>query len=152
MEEKEFGELTEKLNKLILLSQVKYATRIDKDLAEANLTGSAVKLLQFLDFLAGSNIGRLAQALGATPSFTSKLASDLEEGGLVKKEENPDEGREIILQITKKGKELLEKVGEANITRRINLLRGIANDLGENKLKIFFEIVDYLLSKLEKEI
>jgi len=56
---------------------------------------------------------KLAQSLGVTYSLMSRTLASLEKKGLVNRAIGTDDKREMYFSLTKNGKEMLTKIGEA---------------------------------------
>ena len=152
MIEKELEDLTKKMNRLMLISRIKYSARADKDLGQLNLTESSVKLLQYIDLLEKCGITKASQMLMATQSFTSKIVNDLEMAKLINKTPSKEDKREVFIELTAKGKETVQKILAYETSRRKAILELVADKLGKDKLEVLSDIVDFLLSTFEKEI
>ncbi|MCJ7522169.1 MAG: MarR family transcriptional regulator [Dehalococcoidia bacterium] len=95
---------------------------------ELNLTIGQLKSLFFIDFEGTTNVKKLATALGATPPNVTGIVDRLVEQGLVSREGNPDDRRMFILSITDKGKALLAKLREMEISRMSAILMRLSSE------------------------
>lgn len=152
MDEKNLDELSQKLNRLILMSRIKYFARADRDLKELSLTESSVRLLQYINILKKCSIAKASQMLMATPSFTSKIVRDLQKLRLIKKAQSVKDKREVFIKLTVEGIKTVKKIIDYDVLHRKAILQRIAQKCGESKLHVLSEIVNSLLSDFGKEI
>lgn len=94
-----------------LLKQAQQALRaqMDKALSKYNTTLPQYAALSALEINAGISNADLARACFVTPQTMIRIIQNLEEEGLIKKTEHPSHGRVIILELTRKGHDLLKK-------------------------------------------
>lgn len=149
MDEKNLEELAQKLNRLILMSRIKYFARADKDLKELNLTESSVRLLQYVNVLEKCSIAKASQMLMATPSFTSKVVRDLQKLGFIKKVQSARDKREVLIKLTVEGIKAVKKIIDYDTLHRKAIIQRIAQKCGESKLHVISKIIDALLSDFE---
>ena len=97
---------------------------------ELDLTIAQLKSLFFIEFGGSSNLSQLATALGVTPPSVTGIVERLVEQGLVSRNENPENRRMLLLQVTTKGKALLAKLRESGLGR----MSGILNQLSTEEL------------------
>jgi len=88
------------------------------------LTGVPAAQLSALSVLMGGprTLGDLARAEQVRPPTMSKLVSDMERGGLIRRDTDPDDGRVVRVEMTARGRRVLAKGREmriADIERRI---------------------------------
>jgi DNA-binding MarR family transcriptional regulator len=76
------------------------------------LTIAQLKSLFFISNQGSTNLGKLAAALGVTPTNTTGIADRLVKQGLVSRNENMKDRRMLLLQTTSKGEELVSKLRE----------------------------------------
>jgi DNA-binding MarR family transcriptional regulator len=74
------------------------------------LTIAQLKSLFFISNQGSTNSGKLAAALGVTPTNTTGIVDRLVKRGLVSRTENPKDRRMLALQATEKGEELVAKL------------------------------------------
>ena len=95
---------------------------------DLSLTIGQLKSLFFIDFEGGTNVKKLATALGVTPPNVTGIVDHLVEQGLVSREENPEDRRMIILKTTDKGKALITGLRESRISRVSNVLAQLSSE------------------------
>ncbi len=86
--------------------------------------------------------------LGVSPASVSPLLASLEEQGLIERIINPQNRREIFLQLTPKGKELAQKIK----THMRNRVQDLVEYLGEEQtleLIRLLQLVNQFVSKQE---
>jgi len=69
-----------------------------------------------------TNFRKLADALGVTPSNVTGIIDRLEEQGLVRRTQNPEDRREMTLQATDKGKALVFSLRETEVKQMTRIL------------------------------
>jgi len=144
-------QLARKINSLMLLTQITHSSKASKELLN-NLTHSQVLFLQFVKMLGTINISNLSKILRVAPSFTSRLTSQLEDGNYLKRIHKPKLRKEVFVELTIKGKRIVDKIEEFDASRRIKLLKYINQDLGVDKTKVLEEVVDHLSNKIQERI
>jgi DNA-binding MarR family transcriptional regulator len=97
---------------------------------ELNLTNPQLKTLFFISDQPGANPGKLAAALGVTPSNVTGIVDRLVEQGLLSRQENPEDRRVLMLQTTEKGEAILSDLRE----RRTGTMRDILAHLSVEEL------------------
>jgi DNA-binding MarR family transcriptional regulator len=76
------------------------------------LTIAQLKSLFFVSNRGSTNLGKLAAALGVTPTNTTGIIDRLVKQALVSRTENPENRRMLLLRTTAKGEELVAKLRE----------------------------------------
>jgi MarR family transcriptional regulator, organic hydroperoxide resistance regulator len=89
---------------------------------DLDLTIAQLKSLFFINYEGVTNSKSLATALGVTPPNVTGIIDRLVEHDLVSRDYNQLNRRELLLQLTPKGKELLNNLKEERISRHANLL------------------------------
>jgi DNA-binding MarR family transcriptional regulator len=69
-----------------------------------------------------TNFRKLADALRVTPSNVTGIIDRLEEQGLVSRTQNPEDRREMTLQVTDKGEALVSSLRETEIEQMTRIL------------------------------
>jgi DNA-binding MarR family transcriptional regulator len=114
---------------------------------ELNLTIPQLKTLFFINFKGVTNFKEVAGALGVTPPNITGIIDHLVERGLVNREENPQNRRMIMLNLTKTGKALLAEL----IERKTAHLSAILEDLSPEELSIVIQGLSILNAAAEKK-
>jgi len=96
------------------------------------LTIAQLKSLFFISNHSRTSLGKLAGALGVTPTNTTGIVDRLIKQGLVSRTENAEDRRMLLLQTTSKGEELVSKLRE----RRKGYLSDILAHLTVDELGI----------------
>jgi len=97
---------------------------------ELNLTIPQLKSLFFVANQERTNFKKLACALGVTPSNVTGIVDRLVDQGLVRRQENPDDRRMLMLRVTDKGEAVITKLRE----RRASYMFGILTHLSLKEL------------------
>jgi DNA-binding MarR family transcriptional regulator len=96
-----------------LLAQVgaHAAAKFAERLGPVGLTPAHVGSLRVIAASAGSSQQEVAERLGMFPSRLVALVDELQDRGLVQRLENPRDRRIYLLQLTARGKEVLQSIG-----------------------------------------
>ena len=113
---------------------------------ELNLTIAQLKSLFFIAAREKTNFKKLAEALNVTPPNVTGIIDRLVEQGLVSRTENPEDRRIMLLQITEKGRELLNNLRE----KRVNAMTKILGHLTIEQLAIQKQAVVDLIRAAER--
>ncbi|CAN5419317.1 MarR family transcriptional regulator [soil metagenome] len=105
---------------------------------ENDVTVTQFRTLVLLDRPGVLNLVTLAGLLDVGASTAQRMVERLVRHGLVARERHPDNGREIVLQLTDDGHELVGRV----IARRRRALGGIARRLPQDTRAAFVEALD----------
>ena len=105
---------------------------------DAAISAPQLRALMVLDQLGCSNLGTLAEALGVSPSSTSRLVDRLVATGLMAREVAAHSRREVQLQLTAGGRRMLRRHDEV---RRAVFAEALA-DLSEPDLLALVQGLD----------
>ena len=125
-------------NKLHRLMKQRYAAE-----AEKKLTVEEFILLNMIQAKTDQILQLLAIATGKNKSVVMRMIDSLEKKGLAKRTVNPDDRRENLLSITEKGEKVVAQYHE--IEKRLS--HELLEDIPEEKVAIFFEVVDAISKK-----
>lgn len=146
MDEAKIIELVEKINWLTLYSQS--ALKYTRDNNKPNsLTNSQIFFLKYVKSFGSLNMGKLAQLIKTTPSFSSRLTTQLEDIGYVKRVHKPDRRKEVFVELTAKGRKTIEKIEAPDIERRKMIAELINEGFGKDGLKFANEVLDYMIKR-----
>lgn len=106
-------------------SMGRYAPEVWMDL---NLTIGQLKSLFFIESEGGTNVKKLATALGVTPPDVTRIVDRLVKQGLVNRRENPKDRRMLLLQATEKGRTLLARLIENKTTHLSHILAHLSTE------------------------
>jgi MarR family transcriptional regulator, organic hydroperoxide resistance regulator len=95
---------------------------------ELNLTIAQLKSLFFIMSKEKTNFKKLAEALGVTPPNVTGIVDRLVEQDLVSRTENPQDRRIMLLQVTEKGRSLLNNLRENRINQMTQVLARLSQD------------------------
>jgi DNA-binding MarR family transcriptional regulator len=102
-------------------------------------------VLARLGILAPIRLSDLAQELGVDVSTVSRQVQALEQKGLVSREPDPDDGRAVLLQLTRKGKAVRAKMQAA----WQETIAGLLGDWKPADISMFATLLDRFASNLE---
>jgi DNA-binding MarR family transcriptional regulator len=77
---------------------------------------------------AGVPLGALAGRLHVTPRNVTGLIDHLERDGLVARVPDPEDRRSVLAQLTEKGRERVDAMGDVSVRQQQGLLAGFTND------------------------
>ncbi len=100
------------------------------------------------------SLNELAALVGIGKSQTSRVISNLVDRGLVIRERNPEQPREVKLSLTPKGLKSHRAIIKAGVMRNEELISGVdANDLERvNKVLTILTVHARMLLQMEQEI
>jgi DNA-binding MarR family transcriptional regulator len=93
-----------------------------------------------------ANTTEIANASFLTPSTVVRIADNLEKKGLMERERQGKDRREVHLKLTPKGFELLERIHKVNLCG----IEALIQELPEKKLKVLVEVWEELVDIFEK--
>ena len=83
--------------------------------------------------------GELAQRCGLTPASISELVDSLERDGFVRRSEDPNDRRVVVVEITSRGRREIERVGEL---MRAPVAKVIASLSAEKRTRLAAALAD----------
>ncbi|MGX9671401.1 MarR family winged helix-turn-helix transcriptional regulator [Mycobacterium sp. HM-7] len=89
------------------------------------LTVPQLRVLAILSARGATNLTTLAGQLDVQPSTIGRMAERLATAGLVDRHKHPDSGREIVIELTRRGRAVVDTVAarrRAEITRIVELM------------------------------
>ncbi|MFW6120522.1 MAG: MarR family winged helix-turn-helix transcriptional regulator [Petrotogales bacterium] len=110
------------------------------------ITPAQFDVLQILYFHGKKRMSDISQTLGITKSTTTGLVDRLIEAEFVKKRQSHEDRRAFIIDITNKGKKVIEKV----IERRVNYLENILDIMDDRSKKQLQSSLNTLLEAMEQ--
>jgi DNA-binding MarR family transcriptional regulator len=116
-----------------------------RDRAGVKLDRASYGVLARLGTLAPIRLSDLAQELGVDVSTVSRQVQALEQKGLVAREPDPDDGRAVLLQLTRKGKAVRAKMQAA----WQETIAGLLGDWKPADISVFATLLDRFASNLE---
>ena len=121
--------------------------RLRREDVKAGLTGPRLSALSVVVFGGPITLGDLAAAEQVKPPTMTRLVRALESEGLVRRENDPNDGRIVRLSATTKGEALLGE-GRARRVRRLATAVGELSDADRDALKAASEILARVLARL----
>ena len=121
--------------------------RLRREDVKAGLTGPRLSALSVIVFGGPITLGELAAAEQVKPPTMTRLVRALETEGLVRRENDPDDGRIVRLRPTSKGEALLGE-GRARRVRRLASALGELSESDRDALKAASEILSRVLTRL----
>lgn len=89
----------------------------------------------------------LGPKMGIESTSLSRILNSLEKRGYIKRKPNPNDGRGVLIFLTKKGKE------KRDISKKtvIEFNNSIIKNMNSKKMKHFFEVIDYIKKTVEQK-
>jgi len=89
----------------------------------------------------------LGPKMGIESTSLSRILNSLEKRGYIKRKPNPNDGRGVLIFLTKKGKE------KRDISKKtvIEFNNSIIKNMNSKKMKHFFEVIDYIKTTVEQK-
>ena len=89
----------------------------------------------------------LGPKMGMEPTSLSRILNAMEERGYIERKPNPNDGRGVLIFLTKKGKE------KRDISKKtvIEFNNSIIKNMNSKKMKHFFEVIDYIKTTVEQK-
>lgn len=109
-------------------------------LASAGLSGAQYLMLRYLTESGPTNPTVLAEAFGVSLSSITNTVKRMVRDGLVRRYEDETNRRYVLVEVTDKGRQLLEQTE----TERRRILRAIFGKLSNEELNMFTELVQKL--------
>lgn len=102
-----------------------------------------LRALTVLRGLGGTSLGRLAAGMGVAPSTASRLVDRLVAAGLAAREPAPHSRRELVLTVTARGQEILDRYDGFRLTELRALLDALPAERREPVLAALAEFAGY---------
>ena len=131
-------ELSECITQLQRISLVDLSTQV----SQGNISIPQYTLLSFLSQSSGITMSRLAELMEHTSPATTGLVDRLVAAGLVERFGNPTDRRQVLVKITDKGRELVDKI-KSNIVTKV---LGLSQELSEEDMKTWVRIYRTILA------
>lgn len=94
----------------------------------------------------GTPATKLGPRMGMEPTSLTRILNSLEEGGYVQRMSDSQDGRKVLVHLTKKGKQYRDISRE----KIIRLNERMQNVIPANKLNTFFEVIQTINKELDK--
>ena len=114
--------------------------RVAREDTASGLGGPALSALSVVVFGGPINLGRLAEAERVRPPTMTRTVQGLEAGGLVRREQDPDDRRIVNVHATRRGEQVLQ----AARARRVAALASSLESLAERDRRTLERAADLL--------
>ena len=94
-----------------------------------------------IDTHIGTPSTSLAPMMGMEPTSLSRTLKKMEEKGLIFREDNPDDGRSVLIKLTDYGKEMREKSKETVL----HFNEVLWQEIGEEDMHTFIKVFDKMI-------
>jgi DNA-binding MarR family transcriptional regulator len=139
--------IAEQVNELIRVVQFRDRDRV----CCHGLTVSECHALKILDDEDGLTVNALAGELYLDKSTTSRLARGMESKGLVRRERDPGDGRQVRIQATGKGRSAVRGVMDDLADEYAEILEGVGPEGRETVSRVLRRITASLAARIEVE-
>jgi DNA-binding MarR family transcriptional regulator len=130
-------ELSEYITQLQRISLVDLSTQV----SQGNISIPQYTLLSFLSQSSGITMSRLAELMEHTSPATTGLVDRLVAAGLVERFGNPTDRRQVLVKITDKGRELVDRIKSNIVTKVLNLSQELSEEDMRTWVRIYKTIV-----------
>lgn len=89
---------------------------------------------------------KLGPMMGMEPTSMTRILKSLEAQGYITRENDKKDGRKVLVQLTKKGK----NYRDVSKQKVIQLNNHIKNEIPDEKLEVFFEVIQNINKILDK--
>ena len=111
-------------------------------------TMAAAFVLLNIDYENGSPSTSLGPQMGMESTSLSRILKSMEDKGVIYREKNPDDGRSVLIKLTKIGIEKRE-VSKETVLQFNDAVRA---NVSEEKLNNFFEVTDIINKLINKKV
>jgi DNA-binding MarR family transcriptional regulator len=101
---------------------------IDRHVLETEYTLSEGRLLHEIGKVAPCTLKRLSDTLRMDPGYLSRIVKKFETEGLLEKKRSAEDGRAVLLCLTKRGNEAVDAVNKASSLQIEQLLRKLGEE------------------------
>jgi DNA-binding MarR family transcriptional regulator len=105
-----------------------------------DFTMAMAMALLYIDFENGTPSTALGPSMGMEATSLSRILKNMEERGLIYREQNPEDGRSVLLKLTKLGKEKRE-ISKLSV---LKFNQTIKENISQEKINHFFEVTDLI--------
>jgi len=139
--------------KELIEQMIENQRRVDRDRRQyeldtwmqLNLSIGQLKSLFFISNRGATSLGKLAEALGVTPTNTTGIVNRLLKRGLITRTENPDDRRVLLLRTTDLGDELITGLRQ----KRKERMKELFSRLTEEEAAIAAEALKIMVKAIE---
>lgn len=114
-------------------------------LTDVQITGAQLFMLYFIDQEGRCKLNLLAEKMEVKPSAITVMIDRLVRAGYVHRTHDEEDRRAVLVEITPRGKEVLEKAGQ----EKNNILRTYLSKLEEKEVLLLAELLEKVV--IEKE-
>jgi DNA-binding MarR family transcriptional regulator len=111
-------------------------------------TMAAAFVLLNIDFENGSPSTSLGPQMGMESTSLSRILKSMEDKGVIYREKNPEDGRSVLIKLTKYGIEKRE-ISKETVLKFNDAVRA---NISEEKLNNFFEVTDVINKLINKKV
>ena len=111
-------------------------------------TMAAAFVLLSIDFENGSPSTSLGPQMGMESTSLSRILKSMEDKGVIYREKNPEDGRSVLIKLTKYGIEKRE-ISKETVLKFNDAVRA---NVSEEKLNNFFEVTDIINKLINKKV
>jgi len=116
------------------------AKTYNEQASKYNFTMAMAMSLLYIDFENGTPSTALGPSMGMEATSLSRILKNMEERGLIYREQNPEDGRSVLLKLTKLGIEKRE-ISKLSV---LKFNQTIKDNISQEKINHFFEVTDLI--------
>ena len=143
------------VKKELIEEMIELQRRVDRDRRQyeldawmhLNLGLGQLKSLFFISNRGSTSLGKLAAALGVTPTNTTGIVDRLLERKLITRTESPDDRRVLVLRTTPRGEELVAELRQ----KRKERMTEIFSRLTDDEASIVVQALKFMVKSIELE-
>jgi DNA-binding MarR family transcriptional regulator len=135
-------QLAHEIAEMVTQIQRSFLVDLSTQVSRGNISIPQYTLLSFLNQSSGVTMSHLAELMEHTSPATTGLVDRLVSAGLVERFGNPTDRRQVLVKITEKGKELVEKIKANIVTKIVEISKDLEEEDVRAWVRIYRTIVD----------
>ncbi len=136
-------QVAHELAEMVTQLQRSFLVDLSTQVSQGNISIPQYTLLSFLSQSSGITMSRLAELMEHTSPATTGLVDRLVTSGLVERFGNPTDRRQVLVKITDKGRELVEKIKATIVTKILQIAQDLNGDDIQAWLRIYRTIISH---------
>lgn len=138
------GEFADKLNDVMPVMLKEFSRRQTNDIYKGKITLPQFLILSFLYNNGDSNMSGIARYMSVTTAAMTGMVDRLERYGYVKRGHEPDDRRIININLTAKGKDLVEKINTQRREMIVDVFGKVSEQDRSDYLRVLMRVKNIL--------